>query len=1240
MEFRILGPLEVWARGAPLELRQRRHRALLAALLLRAGEIVSVDQLLDDLWGERAPPTAKGSLQNAVSALRKLLGAEMLGTQAPGYLLDVARERVDLFRFERLLAEARSAPTEAERAEKLRLALALWRGPPLADLAFQPFALLEVPRLEDLHLAAREELIEARLALGEHAELLPELEALAVEYPFDERLRGQLMLALYRAGRQAAALEAYRAARSFLVEELGLEPSAPLRELEQAILRHDPALRPSPGTRRPNFVPMRKTASVLVAQRVDSDALHDQLDPEALSGLFDREFAAIQRVVERHGGTIELFLGDAVMAVFGVPKAHEDDAFRALRAALELRGDSLGLGDELKLRIGVDSGEVFVSDTATGLTGAVLNSAKRLAEAASADEILLGAASLRVVRRSATTEPLEPLAAREGRPLGAWRLLGLIDGAPAIPRRLEAPLVGRGEELARLRQAFESARDQSQCELVVLAGEPGIGKTRLAREFVAEVGPKAQVLIGRCASYGEGATWLPLAEILREAGAETPEVLLVVLSAEPDGQLVTSRVAGAIGASEEPAPLEETNWAIRRLFEVLARKLPLLLVFEDVHWAEPALVDLIDYLGGRATGQILLLCLARPELLETRTEWAERAITLGALPDADVHALVDALPTHMDSDARARVVEVAEGNPLFAEQLVAHAEEEGSETLDLAPPSIEALLASRLDLLTAEERAVLQRAAVIGRRFSRAAVIELSAGGATSAEAQLQALSDKGFIRIGASDESLSFHHGLVRNVAYAGIPKSLRADLHERAADWLDRHSTNPDELVGYHLEQAYFYRFELGPLDEPALELARRAAERFASSVDRAVAGEDMRAAAALSARAAHLLPEHDPLRIRLLAIQGEALDWVAEGVPATAVLDAAIDGARAVGDHRLEWGARIERSFAWRLTDPQAWAGRARHEAERAIEACTSLGHDAGLVKAWRLLAILERDRGHYRAAEQALERALEYARRLQDKRMERAVLGVLAQIAVFGPTPVEDAIRLVEDHLKLAKTRGYFQWQAECNERLAVLWAMRRQFVKARELLAEGRALRENVGVPGGLVSTALVETLAGDPAAAERAYRPALRLFEEQGNRGFVATIAAELAHVLHVQGRDDEVLELAEQSEKEAGPDDVQAQTLWRRARAKVVADRGALDEAERLAREALELASATDDVLLHGDARVDLAEVVRSGGRVEDAARALEDALSLYERKGNLASGGRARKLLEEIKNSVPSGP
>jgi DNA-binding SARP family transcriptional activator len=716
MDFRILGPLEVWDRERPLELRRHKHRALLADLLLDAGKAVSVDQLLDDLWGARPPPTARSSLQNMVSALRKVIGRDMLRTESPGYLLEVDREQVDLFRFERLLQEAQSAAGAEDRGERLREALALWRGPPLADLAFEPFVLIEAPRIEELQVIAREELIEARLALGEQSQLVSELEALVAEYPFNERLRGQLMTALYRTGRQTEALELYRQARRLLMDELGLEPTKPLRELEQAILRHDPALTPAP-TRRPGLLPARKTATVLYADLIAAGKPSAELDPEALSRLLTDYSTACRQALERHGGTVEDLRSGAVSAVFGVPQAHEDDALRAVRAAVELRDELEALGHELTPRIGISTGQVFVGGTAS-VTGAVINLAKQLEQAAAPGEILLGAPTVRLVRDAVEIATLEPLRLHEERPFGSWRLLEVIEGAPAIRRRLEASLVGRRGELGELQGAFNEMCTDSRCRLVVIAGEPGIGKTRLAREFVSEVSQQATVLVGRCASYGHGATWLPLREILGAAGGETPEALSSLLSAEPDAELVAGRVLGAVGFTGEPAALEATNWAFRRLFEALAKRRPLVLVFEDAHWAEPTLLDLIEHLRVQASGPILILCLTRPELLESRVEWGQEALTLMALRKAEVGTLVDSLGPKLESGDRARVVEIAEGNPLFAEQLVVHAEEEGAGSLELAPPSIEALLTSRLDLLSTEERALLQEAAVVGRRGS------------------------------------------------------------------------------------------------------------------------------------------------------------------------------------------------------------------------------------------------------------------------------------------------------------------------------------------------------------------------------------------------------------------------------------------------------------------------------------------------------------------------------------------
>jgi tetratricopeptide (TPR) repeat protein len=566
-------------------------------------------------------------------------------------------------------------------------------------------------------------------------------------------------------------------------------------------------------------------------------------------------------------------------------------------------------------------------------------------------------------------------------------------------------------------------------------------------------------------------------------------------------------------------------------------------------------------------------------------------------------------------------------------------------SLEAAPPSIEALLASRLDLLSPDERSLLQSAAVIGRQFSRAAVRELSAEDPAATDVGLRSLARKGLIHGARVEDSLSFSHGLLHNVAYAAIPKSVRALLHERTADWLDRRG-DAEELVGYHLEQAYRCRTALASADGRTLDLGRRAAEHLASAAERAVAGEDMRAAAALYARAEGLVSRADRLHPELLAQLGEALaapGWSGELARTDAVLSEAIENARSLGARKTEWSARLERSFVRRQIDPSAWMRHARDEAEEAIGVCEKHAYLRELGKAWQLLGTLENDLGQVQAAEEALGRALSYARRAQDERAERQILVDLGFIAVYGPTSAEDAIQFLEQSLELARARGHRHWQAITSESLALLSAMRGEFTRARGFLAKGRMLRDDLGVSGAgpALATAVVEKLAGELAAAEAAYRSALRLYREHGNVGFESSLAADLAAVLLEQGRNDEALRLTGFSERHAAADDVHAQTRWRGIRGRVLAGRGLLEDGLRLAREATEIAGATDHLPLHADSLVDLAIVLRLAGRTDEGRSQAERALRLYERKGDIVGATRCSALLEDSQIGRPhSGP
>ena len=421
------------------------------------------------------------------------------------------------------------------------------------------------------------------------------------------------------------------------------------------------------------------------------------------------------------------------MAVFGVPQAHEDDALRAVRAALDLHASAPEADERLSIRIGISTGEVFAGGGGDALvTGAAVTLAKRLEQAARGGEVLVSAATQRLVRDAVRSRRAKR------RDLTAFRVEELIEGAPGLARRFDTPLVGRDDELAALRAAFEAARGESRCVLFTVVGEAGIGKTRLARELLHELRGEATVLVGRCVSYGEGATFLPLTEMI---GRE-------VLDAGSTGEIFL---------------------AARRRFEELAAERPLLLVFEDVHWAEPTLLDFVDYLAAQATGAPDPRALPGAAGSDRRARRLGRpSLTLEPLTDDQARELAGDEP-HAD-----RIVEIAEGNPLYVQQLAAYVGEEGEAALDTVPGSIEALLASRLDRLGAEERAVAQRAAVVGRRFSAAAVAALGPVDA------LPALERAGFVR--RAREVYRFHHVLVRDVVYAGTPKAERAELHRRA--------------------------------------------------------------------------------------------------------------------------------------------------------------------------------------------------------------------------------------------------------------------------------------------------------------------------------------------------------------------------------------------------------------------------------------------------------------------------
>ena len=737
MHARILGSFQLEEGGRRIPVGGVRQGAVLVSLLLHANEVVPSEQLLMDLWGEDSPLSAANSLQAAISRLRRVLPPGRLITRAPGYALRIFPEELDVSQFEQLASEGREALTAgaAEQAARtLRQALSLWQGPALADFRYEPFAQAEIVRLEELHLTCQEERIEADLALGLASVLVAELRRLVSDHPMRERLRGQLMLALYRDGRQTEALEVYHEFRNVLRDELGLDPSPQLRELETAILRHDSLVSPvSTATGAP--LARRHVTVVCVLSRVASNS-GMSLDPEAYEVVNEQSVSGLTEVLERYGGKLAISADERLMGVFGAASVHEDDALRAVRASLEARrilttemaDMQRRYGVSLTCRFGVATGEALVGGSvplrSAGNVGA---QAVTLAEAAEPGQILI----------SRQTQELAA-AAIETQSAGPDRFI--LRSAQAVVRplalRLDVPLVGRDEELRQLAAACAVASQERVTTLVTVIGEAGIGKTRLVYEIERRLGHEVTVLTGRCLPYGEGITFWPLREVIRQAngGHDSPDKIKALLDGQPDAAEVAARLSLAIGpGSQGRLDGAEIFWAARRLLETLARSRPLLVVFEDLHWAESTFLDLVESLAlQQGRSPIVLVCVARPELLEQRPAWAagaERALSIELTPLAEgsAAALLDSLTAQrIPPSTRARLLETAAGNPLYLEQLAASlSEHAGSEIWPVLPPTIQALLGARLQRLGPGASSVLARAAIVGKDFGVQAVREL-----------------------------------------------------------------------------------------------------------------------------------------------------------------------------------------------------------------------------------------------------------------------------------------------------------------------------------------------------------------------------------------------------------------------------------------------------------------------------------------------------------------------------------
>jgi tetratricopeptide (TPR) repeat protein len=972
-------------------------------------------------------------------------------------------------------------------------------------------------------------------------------------------------------------------------------------------------------------------------------------------------FDEVSTVLERHGGTVEKFIGDAVMAVFGVPVVHEDDALRAVRAADEMRRALARLNEQLEERygvrleerIGINTGEVVVGDPTTQqtvATGDAVNVAARLQQAAQPGEILLGRETHRLVSDRVRAGPLETFQAKgKSEPVRSWRLDEVRAGADLIFRRLDSPLVGRGSERDRLHAAYRSALEEQSCRLVTVLGPAGVGKTRLAQEVAAR-SFGATVAQGRCLSYGDGITFFPVTEIVRSlAGLAADDAEHVVHARvaqllPPGGEstLVADRVVDLLGMNAD-VRAEEAFWAVRKLLEAVARSRPLVLVLEDVHWAEPTLLDLVEYLVGWSHGApILVLALGRPDLLELRPAWPGEHLFLEPLAAVEIRALLGNLlgTAELDDKIASRIEQAAEGNPLFVEELVRMLLEDGALVLDVdrwvardvdelpIPPSISALLAARLDRLPAEEQTVLQCASVIGKQFWWSAVADLAPDDLRSRVGQhLHALVRKRLIFPAestsfANEDSFRFGHILVRDAAYATLPKTRRADLHERVAAWLEPKGAY-EEIRGHHLEQAYLARIELGPRDETTAALALQAGTLLGSAGRRAVLREDIYAACRLLRRATNLLPTDAQQRLDLMPDLGSALVRGGEFAAAADVFDELRRLASTQGDRRLELRAALEQQHVRYFTQPEGSTDDIRLLTAAVIPELEDLGDDLGLAKAWWLASEVHTVACRWGDRAAALERALEHADRAGARQEEATLIGHLAITLVWGPTPVDEAISRCEGFY--AQALGNRALEASCVSALATLRAMRGEIDEARNSWAQARAIYDELGHEYRRAARSLVpatvEMLAGNAVAAEAELRWGYDKLAAMGEKGMRSTLASYLAETLYAQARLDEAEEFSEISELTAGSDDVVTQVVWRGTRAKIYAQRERIDEAEQLASEAMDLAEPTDFPDLKAGAHIALSIVLMAEGRADEALPLVRRAQQILESKGNIVA-------------------
>jgi tetratricopeptide (TPR) repeat protein len=827
--------------------------------------------------------------------------------------------------------------------------------------------------------------------------------------------------------------------------------------------------------------------------------------------------------------------------------------------------------------------------------------------------------------------------------------------------------------MAGLHGILARAAEERACRLATVVGDAGVGKTRLVSEFTNASATTARVIRGRCLPYGDGITFWPLRELVRDAcgimADDAGDAVEAKLHAGIPDREVADRLASVIGVSPTVFPVPELFWGARRFLEHLGGQQPVLAIIDDIHWAESTFLDLIDSLvESVADAPVLLLCTSRHELIERQPDWgvSDQAIRLVLQPlsDADAGRVVESLlgGTGLDDSMKSRILQSAAGNPLFVEQLLSMLIDDGTlrregdhwvhagGTADLSvPPTIQALLAARLDLLETDEREVIEPASVVGQNFAVPALEDLVAPPlAPQVPVHLATLSGKQLVQPNPGSDAegaYRFQHLLVRDAAYNGLLKRERADLHQRFVSWAEAYNAEHgvdnrefEEIHGYHLEQAHRYLSELGTVDPAVLQLGRRASDKLASAGRRAMTRGDTHAAASLLQRATGVLPKDDLPRGALLPRLAEAYLELGSFDDASARLDEAVAIARIHEDQRLEADATLVSLLMKVLTSEMAdWGEVAQTEVARAIPIFEAADDAASLALAYRILVYLHGTPGRYGEAAAAARQVITYARAADERRLEtRGMIGYI-QAALLGPTPVVEAIAECQDLVREAD--GDRRAEGLIKLTLAQLYAMRGEFQTARDLYREARAMLAEIKAGVVSISTSVdaaqVEFLAGDPQAAAALLREDAAALEAVGEQYIRSTVLGLLARA-HVElGQLDQACELADSTSELAADDDVDVQVALRSVKARCLVADGDATAAVGMARQTLELSTSADNPRLHAFAESELAETLSAAGAGDEARAAWDRALSLYDAKGDEVSSQRIGSRIAEARRS-----